>query len=130
MRLLCIFVAFGGLKRLRGGGGAEAFDDAVAEGAGVVFDGGLVEGQETAVAHDDAAVDDDGFDVGGFGGVDQIGIDVVERDLIQRVAIDDQSPRVFRFPESRSLSRDETPARRGWWPTRTPAAPRSLSDRR
>ena len=29
---------------LRGGGGAEAFDDFVAEGAGVVFDGGLVEG--------------------------------------------------------------------------------------
>ena len=80
---------------LRGCGHGEAFDDFVAEGAGVGFDGRFVQGQETTIAHDDAAVDDDGLDVGGFGRVDQVRVDVVERDLIEGVAIDEQDVGAF-----------------------------------
>src|SRR6185436_19388539 len=48
-----------------------------------------------AIAHYEAAVDDDALDVGGFGGVDEIRIDVVERYLIERIAIDDQQIRAL-----------------------------------
>ena len=50
-----------------------------------------------AFAHHQATVDDHGFHVGRFGGVNQVGIDVVERYLVKRVAIDEDYIRSLAF---------------------------------
>ena len=51
---------------------AHATHDFVAIAPGIGFDGFFVQGQQAAIAHDDAAFDDDGADIVGFGGVNQI----------------------------------------------------------
>lgn len=54
---VCFSFVFCGFLRLVLWLGFEALDDLVAEGAGVAFDRGFVERQQTSIAHDDAAVD-------------------------------------------------------------------------
>ena len=68
---------------------AQALDDAFAVTTRVGLNCFFVEGQQTAVAHHDAAFDDHGLDVARFGRVNQIRIDIVERCLIQGVEVDD-----------------------------------------
>src|SRR5947207_4765418 len=69
-------------------GTAEALDYLFAEDARAFFDSSFVERQQAAVTHHNAAVDDYRFHVGSFGRIHQVGIDIVERYLIECVAID------------------------------------------
>ena len=64
-------------------------DDPLAIAARICFDRFFVQCQKPPVTHNDAPFDDHSAHVRGFGGVNQIGIDVVVRGLIKIVEIDD-----------------------------------------
>src|SRR6185295_7097441 len=74
---------------------AQALDYSFAKHTRAFFDGSLIECQQLPVAHNDLAINNHRLHVGSFSRIHEIRIDIVERYLIQRVAVDEDQIRAL-----------------------------------
>ena len=62
---------------------AQAFQHLIAENPRTLLDCRFIQREQSPVAHYHTPVNNYGFDVESFGGINEVGIDIVERYLIQ-----------------------------------------------
>src|SRR5882672_3259699 len=82
---------------------AETANDAFAEAPRIGFDRFFVERQKPAIAHDHAAFDDYRAHVRGLSRINQIGIDVIGRRLVQIIQVDDNQVGALSFFDRSNL---------------------------